>query len=168
MVCVAPCIAYVYITLSHSTPRFPSFKPFQPHTQYHVHNIYNEYWNLHSSHEIRRQENTNTIISRACHSTLSSTFVLNGHLRKLVVGHRVAKTHRIPYLHRSFSAKSDLYLVALLWKMICNLGDPTSLRQPVLPHPFFAHFFFGVFVLSWSICSELAGCIWYAFEHTGR
>ena len=26
--------------------------------------------------------------------------------------------------------KSDLYLVALLWKMICNLGDPTSLRHP--------------------------------------
>ena len=28
--------------------------------------------------------------------------------------------------------KSDLYLVALLWKMICNLGDPMSLRHPVL------------------------------------
>ena len=27
--------------------------------------------------------------------------------------------------------KSDLYLVALLWKMICNLGDPMSLRHPV-------------------------------------
>ena len=25
--------------------------------------------------------------------------------------------------------KSDLYLVALLWKMICNLGDPMSLRH---------------------------------------
>ena len=28
--------------------------------------------------------------------------------------------------------KSDLYLVTLLWKMICNLGDPMSLRHPVL------------------------------------
>jgi len=27
--------------------------------------------------------------------------------------------------------QSDLYLVALLWKMICNLGDPMSLRHPV-------------------------------------
>jgi len=27
--------------------------------------------------------------------------------------------------------KSDLYVVALLWKMICNLGDPMSLRHPV-------------------------------------
>ena len=27
--------------------------------------------------------------------------------------------------------KSDLYLVALLWKMICNLGDSMSLRHPV-------------------------------------
>jgi len=27
--------------------------------------------------------------------------------------------------------KSDLYLVALLWKMICNLGDPISLRHSV-------------------------------------
>ena len=48
--------------------------------------------------------------------------------------YRVAKTHKIPYLYRSFSAKvckSDLYLVALLWKMACNLGDPTSLRHPV-------------------------------------
>jgi len=27
--------------------------------------------------------------------------------------------------------KSDLYLVALLWKMFCNLGDPMSLRHPV-------------------------------------
>jgi len=45
--------------------------------------------------------------------------------------YRVAKTHRIPYLCRSFSAKSYLYLVALLWKMICNLGDPMSLCHPV-------------------------------------
>jgi len=28
--------------------------------------------------------------------------------------------------------KSDLYLVALLWKMIYNLEDPMSLRNPVL------------------------------------
>ena len=42
-------------------------------------------------------------------------------------------------LYRSFSPssvqvilrKSDLYLVALLLKMICNLGDPVSLRRPV-------------------------------------
>ena len=27
--------------------------------------------------------------------------------------------------------KRALYLVALLWKMICNLGDPMSLRHPV-------------------------------------
>jgi len=26
--------------------------------------------------------------------------------------------------------KSDLYLVAILWKMICNLGDPMSLPSP--------------------------------------
>jgi len=41
-----------------------------------------------------------------------------------IATYRVAKTHRIPYLY-------DLYLVALLWKMICNLGDPMSLRHPV-------------------------------------
>ena len=28
--------------------------------------------------------------------------------------------------------KSDRYLVALLWKIICNLGDPMSLCHPVL------------------------------------
>ena len=27
--------------------------------------------------------------------------------------------------------KSDLYLVALFWKMICSLGDLVSLRHPV-------------------------------------
>jgi len=27
--------------------------------------------------------------------------------------------------------KSNLYLVALLWKMICNVGDPMSLRHTV-------------------------------------
>jgi len=28
--------------------------------------------------------------------------------------------------------KRDLYLVALSWKMICNLGDPMSPRHPVI------------------------------------
>jgi len=28
--------------------------------------------------------------------------------------------------------KSDLHLVALLWKMICNLEDPMSIRHPVV------------------------------------
>ena len=28
--------------------------------------------------------------------------------------------------------KSNLYLMALLWKIICNLGDPMSLRHPVV------------------------------------
>ena len=45
--------------------------------------------------------------------------------------YRVAKTHRIPYLYRSFFRKSDIYSMALLWKIICNLGDPMSLRHPV-------------------------------------
>ena len=27
--------------------------------------------------------------------------------------------------------RSDLYLVALLWKTICNVRDPMSLRHPV-------------------------------------
>ena len=30
--------------------------------------------------------------------------------------------------------ESDLCLVALLWKMICNLGDPMSHRHPVYTH----------------------------------
>jgi len=30
--------------------------------------------------------------------------------------------------------KSDLYLVALLWKMICNLGDPISFCCTCLIH----------------------------------
>jgi len=34
----------------------------------------------------------------------------------LVLWYRVTKTHRIPYLYKSFPDKSDLYLVALLWK----------------------------------------------------
>jgi len=42
--------------------------------------------------------------------------------------YRVAKTRRIPCLYRSFS----LYLVALLWKMMCILGDLMSLRHPVV------------------------------------
>ena len=32
--------------------------------------------------------------------------------------------------------KSDQYLVALLWKMICNLGDLMSLRHPAQPIAF--------------------------------
>ena len=47
--------------------------------------------------------------------------------------YRVAKTHRISIVH---FRKSDLYLVALLWKMICNLGDSVSLsgmRQSIRP-----------------------------------
>jgi len=32
---------------------------------------------------------------------------------------------------RSLVRKSDLYLMVLLRKMICNLGDPMSLRHPV-------------------------------------
>jgi len=31
--------------------------------------------------------------------------------------------------------KSDIYLLALLWKIICNLGDPMSLRHPVWHFP---------------------------------
>ena len=42
--------------------------------------------------------------------------------------YRVAKTHRTPHL---IFRKSDLYFVTLLWKMICNLRDPMSLRDPV-------------------------------------
>jgi len=52
---------------------------------------------------------------------------------KIMCSHyRVAKTHRIPYLYRSFFRKSDLYLVALLWKIICKIRDPMSLRHSVL------------------------------------
>ena len=32
-----------------------------------------------------------------------------------------------------FFRKKDLYLIELLWQMICNLGDPMSLRHPVEP-----------------------------------
>jgi len=45
--------------------------------------------------------------------------------------YRVAKTHRISYLYRSFSTKVTYIYVALLRTMICNLGDPMSLRHPV-------------------------------------
>ena len=31
-----------------------------------------------------------------------------------------------------FKQKSPVYIVALLWRMICNLGDPMSLRHPVI------------------------------------
>jgi len=48
------------------------------------------------------------------------------------VYYRLAKTHRIPYLYRSFSAKETYILWLFLWKIICNLGDPMSLRHPVL------------------------------------
>ena len=34
--------------------------------------------------------------------------------------YRVAKTHRIPFLYRSFSAKVTHIVLAFLWKMICN------------------------------------------------
>ena len=34
--------------------------------------------------------------------------------------------------------KSDVYLVGLLWKMICDLGDPMSLRQPVHTYTFYS------------------------------
>jgi len=36
-----------------------------------------------------------------------------------------------PFSLQVIFRKSYLYLVALLWKMICNLGDPMSLRHPV-------------------------------------
>jgi len=36
----------------------------------------------------------------------------------------------MPYIHRSFSTKSPI--VALLWKMTCNLRHPMGLRHPVL------------------------------------
>jgi len=50
--------------------------------------------------------------------------------RKTRDSYSLAKIHRIPYLYRSFSAKVT-YLVALLWKIICNLGDSMSLGHPV-------------------------------------
>jgi len=53
-----------------------------------------------------------------------------GERAESAVCYRVAKTHRIPYLYRSFSAKSPIFSGSF-WKMICNLGDPKSLRHPV-------------------------------------
>jgi len=41
--------------------------------------------------------------------------------------------------------KSDLYLVALLWKMMCNLGDPMSLRHPVGALIFCSHTYSHIF-----------------------
>jgi len=43
--------------------------------------------------------------------------------------YRVAKTHRIPYLYRSFSTKVTSIPWLFLWKMICILGDPMSFRH---------------------------------------
>jgi len=62
---------------------------------------------------------------------VATPWVISWGLRRKNKRYRMAKTHRIPYLYRSFSAKSDLYLVALLWKMICNFKDPMSLRHSV-------------------------------------
>ena len=62
--------------------------------------------------------------------------------------------------------KSDLYLMALLWEMICNLGDPMSLRHPVIRHR----------KESLTICvgvcgyydttDYLCGCVWVLRHHT--
>jgi len=70
-------------------------------------------------------------ISDSRHANLGSLI----HMCDII--NRVAKTHRIPYLYRSLLRKSDLYLVALLWKMIYNLGDPMSLHHPVLCVPWY-------------------------------
>jgi len=44
--------------------------------------------------------------------------------------YRVAKTHRMPYLYRSFAAKEPYN--ALLRKMTCNLRHPIGLGHPVV------------------------------------
>ena len=38
---------------------------------------------------------------------------------------------RLPDLYSSFSRQRDIYFVALLFKIICNLREPMSLRHPV-------------------------------------
>jgi len=48
--------------------------------------------------------------------------------------YRVAWSHRMLYLHRSFSAKKALQVVALLRKMICNSRHPMSLCHPLRSH----------------------------------
>jgi len=45
----------------------------------------------------------------------------------------MAKTHRMPYLCRSFSAKELCDSWALLWKMTCNFRHAMTLRHPVYP-----------------------------------
>ena len=48
---------------------------------------------------------------------------------------RVAKTRRIPYLIRLFQQKSPI-LSGSFVEMICNLGDPMSLRHPVIMYAY--------------------------------
>jgi len=45
--------------------------------------------------------------------------------------YRVAKTHRMPYLLRSFSTKEPYNLWLCCEKMTCNLRHPMGLRHPV-------------------------------------
>ena len=49
-------------------------------------------------------------------------------LHKMQRGHVI---HLMTVMTKFVFHKSDLYLVALLWKTICNLGDPMSLGHPV-------------------------------------
>ena len=50
--------------------------------------------------------------------------------------------------------KSDLYLVALLWKMICNSGDPMSLRRPVLLSWYIRLDTSALTYLPWYVCLQ--------------
>ena len=46
-----------------------------------------------------------------------------------VVEYRVAQSHRVPYLHRSFSAKEPYKQWLFCEKMTCNLSHPMGLRH---------------------------------------
>jgi len=48
------------------------------------------------------------------------------------MSYRVAKTHRMPYLYRSFSAKEPYSQCLFCGKMTCNLRHPMGLCHPVL------------------------------------
>ena len=63
---------------------------------------------------------------------------MNRYLHHIILSHCIYDTYHLidvwycmsnGCISRYYS--HHVYLMALLWKMICNLGDPMSLRHPV-------------------------------------
>jgi len=75
--------------------------------------------------------------------------------------YKVAKTHRMPYLDRLFSAKKPCNWWLFCRKLTCNLGHPMGLRHPVYKF----RYEYMCLYLTYSECSTVFTTLMYVYVY---